>query len=206
MKQSSVKWFGYLFFFVFLIISCAGTELTHTQVNEAYKGKPVSDILVIAITGNEDSRRSYEQKFVAQLESVGVEAVSSEEVIPMPPNLEMTKEMIVNAVNQFENDAVIITHLIVGEKKETNTRAGYGIIGYYDSYHTQFSSYVRDPSNSSSRTTLLLETNLYDVKTEDIIWSGQSKTWSKDSKYQIINDVIKVVINDLLKNKLISPK
>ena len=56
MKQSSVKWFGYLFAFVFLIISCTGTELTHTQVNEAYKGKPVSDILVIAITGNEDSR------------------------------------------------------------------------------------------------------------------------------------------------------
>jgi hypothetical protein len=54
MKQSSVKWFGYLFSFVFLIISCAGTELTHKQINEAYKGKPVSDILVIAITGNED--------------------------------------------------------------------------------------------------------------------------------------------------------
>ena len=45
MKQSSVKWFGYLFSFVFLIISCAGTKLTHKQVNEAYKGKPVSDIL-----------------------------------------------------------------------------------------------------------------------------------------------------------------
>ncbi len=50
MKQSSSKWFGYLFSFVFLIISCAGTELTHKQVNEAYKGKPVSNILVIAIT------------------------------------------------------------------------------------------------------------------------------------------------------------
>jgi len=66
MKQSSVKWFGYLFSFIFLIISCAGTELTHTQVDEGYKGKPVSDILVIAITGNEDTRRSYEREFVAQ--------------------------------------------------------------------------------------------------------------------------------------------
>jgi len=51
-----------------------------------------------------------------------------------------------------------------------------------------------------------LETNLYDVKTEELIWSGQSKTWSKDSKYQILNDVIKVVIDELQKNKLISPK
>jgi len=44
------------------------------------------------------------------------------------------------------------------------------------------------------------------VKTEKLIWSGKSKTWSKDSKDRIINDVIKVVIDDLQNNKLISPK
>ena len=53
MKENPVKWFGYLFSFAFLIISCTGTELTQKQVDDAYKGKPVSDILVIAITGNE---------------------------------------------------------------------------------------------------------------------------------------------------------
>jgi hypothetical protein len=205
MKQSSVKWFGYLFSFVFLIISCAGTELTHTQVDEVYKGKPVSDILVIAITGNEDTRRSYEREFVAQLGSAGVEAISSEDAIPMPADLKMKKEMILNAVNQFENDAVIITHLIDKEEKEVYTRGGQVDRGYYGFYHSRF-SYARDPSYSSTSKTLRLDTNLYDVKTEKLIWSGQSKTLSKDSKYQIINDVIKVVINDLQKNKLISPK
>ena len=203
MKQSSVKWFGYLFSFVFLIISCSGTELTHTQVDEAYKGKPVSDILVIAITGNEDSRRSYEQKFVAQLKSIGVEAISSEDAIPMPPNLKMEKETIVNAANQFENDAVIITHIIDKEDKESYTRGGHG--GYYGYYRYRH-SWAHSTGYSSTSKTLRLETNLYDVKTEELIWSGQSKTWSKDSKYQIINDVIKVVINDMQNNKLISPK
>jgi hypothetical protein len=205
MKQSSVKWFGYLFSFVFLIISCAGTKLTHKQVNEAYKGKPVSDILVIAITGNEDSRRSFERKFVARLKSAGVEAISSEDAIPMPADLELKKEAILNAVNQFENDAVIITHLIDKEEKEVYTRGGQAHRGYYGFYHSRY-SYAHDPGYSSTRKTLRLETNLYDVKTEKLIWSGQSKTWSKDSKYQIINDVIKVVINDLQNNKLISPK
>ncbi|MEE8553500.1 MAG: hypothetical protein V3S72_09385 [Desulfobacterales bacterium] len=205
MKQSSVKWFGCLFSFVFLIISCSGTEITHKQVNETYKGKPVSNILVIAITGNEDSRRSFERKFVAHLESIGVEAISSEDVIPMPPNLEMKKETIKNAVNQFENDAVIITHLIDKEEKGAHTRGGHGQSGYFGFYH-MWHSYAHDPGYSSTRKTLRLETNLYDVKTEELIWSGQSKTWSKDSKYQIINDVVKVVINDLQNNKLISPK
>ena len=202
MKENPVKWFGYLFSFVFLIISCAGTELTQKQVDDAYKGKPVSDILVIAITGNEHNRRSYEKKFVAQLKSVGVDAVSSEEAIPMPADLELKKETIIKAVNQYENDAVIITHLIGKEEKDVYTRGGSAHRGFYGFYHSRYS----DPGYSSTSTTVRLETNLYDVKTEKLIWSGKSKTWSKDSTDQIINDVINAVINNLQKNKLIAPK
>ena len=126
MKENPVKWFGYLFSFAFLMISCAGTELTQQQVDDAYKGKPVSDILVIAITGNEHNRRSFEKKFVARLKSVGVDAISSEEAIPMPADLELKKETILAAVNQYENDAVIITHLIGKEEKDVYTRGGSG--------------------------------------------------------------------------------
>jgi hypothetical protein len=206
MKQGSIKWLGYLFSFIFLIISCAGTELTQKQVDEAYKGKPVSNILVIAITGNEDSRRSFERKFVAQLKSAGVEAISSEEAIPMPADLELKKEAIIKAVNQFKNDAVIITHLISKEEKEALSRSD-AVQSYYGFYHSRYmGSYAHDPGYSSTKKTVLLETNLYDVKTEKLIWSGQSKTISRDSKDQIINDVIKVVINELQKNKLIPPK
>ena len=202
MKENPVKWFGYLLFFVFLIISCTGTEITQNQIDDAYKGKPVSDILVIAITGNEHNRRVFEKKFVAQLKSVGVDAVSSEEAIPMPANLELEKETILNAVNQYENDAVIITHLIGKEEKDVYTRDSSAHRGFYGFYSSRYSS----TGYSSTSTTVRLETNLYDVKTEKLIWSGKSKTLSKDSKEQIINDVIKAVINNLQKNKLITPK
>jgi len=206
MKENSIKWFGYLFSFAFLIIACAGgTDLTQKQVDDAYKGKPVSDILVIAITGNEHNRRSFEKKFVARLKSVGVDAISSEEAIPMPADLELKKETILTAVNQYENDAVIITHLIGKEEKDVYTRGGSGHRGYFGFYRSRY-SYAHDPGYSSTSTTVRLETNLYDVKTEKLIWSGKSDSWSRDSKDQIINDVIKAVINDLQNNKLIAPK
>jgi len=204
MKENSVKWFGYLFSFAFLIISCAGTgtELTQKQVDDAYKGKPASNIFVIAITGIEHKRRSFEKKFVAQLKSVGVEAISSEEAIPMPADLKMKKETILNAVDQYKNDAVIITHVIGKEEKDVYTRGGSSHRGFYGFYGSRYSA----PGYSSTSTTVRLETNLYDVKTEKLMWSGKSKTWSKDSKDQIMNDVIKAVINNLQKNKLIAPK
>jgi len=131
-----------------------------------------------------------------------VEAISSEEAIPMPADLKLKKETILNAVNQYENDAVIITHVIGKEEKDVRSRGGSAHRGFYGFYRSRYS----DPGYSSTTTTVRLETNLYDVKTEKLIWSGKSKTWSKDSKDQIINDVIKALINNLQKNKLIAPK
>jgi hypothetical protein len=205
MKKNHLKWFGYLFSFAYLIISCGGTELTQNKVDDAFKGKPVSDILVIAITGNEHNRRTFEKKFVARLKSVGVDAIASEEAIPMPADLELKKETILDAVHQYNNDAVIITHVIGKEEKDSYTRADIDRNRFFGFYRSRYRS-AHSPGYASTSTTVRLETNLYDVKTEKLMWSGKSKTWSKDSKDQIINDVIKTVINDLQKNKLIAPK
>ena len=97
---------------------------------------------------------------------------------------------------------MIITYLIGKEEKDVYTRDGLAHRGFYGFYRSRYSS----PGYSSTSTTVLLQTNLYDVKTEKLIWSGESKTWSKDSKDQIINDVIKAVINNLQKSKIIAPK
>ena len=67
-------------------------------------------------------------------------------------------------------------------------------------------NYNYDRGYSSTNTALRLGTNLYDVKTGKLIWSGESKTWSKDSGKQIINDVVKALINTLYENELIAPR
>jgi hypothetical protein len=207
MKNELINWFGYLSMIALLFVSCSGTgtELTQKRIDDSYKGRPVSDILVIAITGNEHNRRTFEKKFVSQLKSVGVDAVSSEEAMPMPADLQLKKETILNAVQQHENDAVIITHLIGKEEKDIYTRGGSPHGGFYGFYRSRY-SYAHDPGYSSTSTTVRLQTNLYDVKTEKLIWSGKSNSWSNEAKDQIINDVIKAVITDLYNNKLIAPK
>ncbi|MBW1890269.1 MAG: hypothetical protein JRI93_07060 [Deltaproteobacteria bacterium] len=196
-----MKWFNCLVLFAWIIVSCAGTEITEKQVDHVYTGKPVSNMLVIAITGNEHNRRLFEQKFVAQLKSFGIEAISSEEVIPMPPDLEMERAVIMEAVNQHENDAVIITHLIDKDVEDVYSRGHRGFHGFYYSRYR----YAHDTGYSSTSTTLRLETNLYAVETDNLIWSGESRAWGKDSQDKIIDDVIRAVISNLYENKLIAP-
>ena len=198
MIQTAIKWFVCTVFSGVLIFGCAGTKLTQTKVDETHRGKPVSNILVIGLTykGNEEVRRSFEDKFVAQLGAAGIEAISSVDAISIPADMKLEKDEILKAVGKFNNDAVIITHLTDKEEKEGYTSSGRrhgGFYGYYGWAH----------GYSSTSETVRLATNLYDVKTEKLIWSGKSETLNPDSTKQMIDDVIKVVIMDLQKNNLL---
>jgi hypothetical protein len=195
-KSGSFIFLWGLFCLALLMASCEKTRVSGTQVSDSYTGEPVSNILVIAVTGNEHNRRLFENTFVKQLKSVGVEAVASEKIMAMPPNLKIEKEAILAAVQQQNNDAVIISQLISGETKEVETRDGRSFRGFY--YFSRSTTY------SSTSTTLRLKTNLYDVKTQDRIWSVISDSWSQESTDKIISKVIQSVIGSMQKNKLIT--
>ena len=205
MRPRIVKWVIYVVFSGVFIIACAGTKLTHTWVDETYHGKPVSNILVIAVTHKEDNRQSFEDKFVAQLKVSGVEAVSSSNVIPIPADLELKKEDILKAVKKFNNDAVIITHLVGVEEKESYTPVERNQGDYFGHYGWAY-GYTHEPGYYRTHTLVRLATHLYDVKTEKLIWSTESESLDPGSTNQIIDDVIEVLIKDLQKNKLLPTK
>ncbi|MGB5991995.1 MAG: hypothetical protein WBG61_06675 [Desulfobacterales bacterium] len=205
MRPRIVKWVIYVVFSGVFIIACAGTKLTHTWVDETYHGKPVSNILVIAVTHKEDNRQSFEDKFVAQLKVSGVEAVSSSSVIPIPADLELKKEEILKVVKKLKNDAVIITHLVGVEEKESYTPPERDKGGYYGHYGWAY-GYTHEPGFYRTHTIVRLATHLYDVKTEKLIWSGESESLDPGSTNQIIDDVIEVLIKDLQKNNLLPTK
>jgi hypothetical protein len=205
MRPRIVKWVIYVVFSGVFIIACAGTKLTHTWVDETYHGKPVSNILVIAVTHKEDNRQSFEDKFVAQLKVSGVEAISSSNVIPIPADLELKKEEILKVVKKLKNDAVIITHLVGVEEKESYTPPERDKGDYYGHYGWAY-GYTHEPGFYRTHTIVRLATHLYDVKTEKLIWSGESESLDPSSTNQIIDDVIEVLIKDLLKNNLLPTK
>lgn len=206
MKKNPISWMGCAVFFGVLVIACGGgTKLTDTQVHKAFRDKPVSNVLVIMIADKEENRRSFEDKFVTALEAVGVKAVSSADVIPIPSDKELKKDVILNVVKKFKNDAVIITHVAGVEKEDVYTPPTRSYGGYYGYYNNVY-LHTREPGYYTTHTQVRLKTNLYDVKTEQLIWSGQSKTWNPDSTRQIIDEVIRVVIKDLQKNNLLPSK
>jgi hypothetical protein len=188
-----------------LTLSCGGTQITKSSIDRNRVGKPVSDILVIVVADKPENRATFERKFVEHLQAAGVEAVSSTEAIPMPPDLKLEKDVILKAVAKYETDAVIVTFLAGIEEKDTNVNTGRVYQGYYDYYGFAY-GYVNDTGFYRGVTTVKLRTNLYDVKTEKLIWSGESKSTDVGSVGQLTNEVIPLVVAELQKNNLIAPK
>jgi hypothetical protein len=179
--------------------------MTQTKFDEAFKGDFVSNILVIFIGDNPKIRMSFEDEFVKLLREAGVNAVTSYSVIPMPPDLKLEKEDILNVAKKYNNDAVSITFLKSLKDKDIITRDKVSVTDFYSFYGFAF-GYAGQPTYSNIETTVLMETRLYDIKTEEIMWTGQSKTWNIKSVNEIIHEVTSMVIKDLQEDKLIAVK
>ena len=216
MTLGAIKSIGLSVFVAALVgicVACTNTRLTDTQVNEAIRGESVSDVLVIMVTDDDALREPFEDGFVAQLNARGVNAVSSSDVIAVPGDQKLKKEVILKAVNEYDNDAVLISHLVDVEKSEvskfSNTAFTAGSGGFYGYYNYAY-DHVHAPGLYSTHTHkfVRLETNLYDVETKKFMWSGRAESTIRHPKSdkRVIDDMIKVVIKDLQRNKLIPSK
>ena len=205
MRRNDWKWIYSWMIPAILIMACAGTELTTKQIEQPAATKSVSDLLVILVADQDETRRFFENRFVETLKAAGVDAVASADAIPMPSDLELEKDAILAAVDQYESDSVLITHLADIAYAESRSRLNPQEYGFY-SYYGALYAYHHDPGHSRTYAKVLLETNLFDVATEKLIWSGQTKSWDKNSKAEIIDDVIALVVRDLIDKKLVAPK
>ena len=193
-----------------LLISCANTKLSQSWV-EPSNERSYNDILIIGIGESEQNRRAYESYFVEELNTHGVESVASYKIIRQ--NEDIDRNTVVNAIDGLNIDGVLVTHMVAVDE-ETIYRPsmdympmyGGGHYGGLYSYYPHVNTYVHQPGYYTTHETYTLETNLYDVETEEMIWSARSRTFSPESVDEVIVDLTKLLIADLKDKGLIKKK
>ena len=177
-----------------LMTSCATTKLYSVWRDESYSGK-IKKVFIIGASPKPDIRRLFERKFVNQLKSRGVDAVASNQVLPSDKMLD--KETIISKIKGLDIDTVLITR--VTEKK--TIVAAFG--GWYDSYSEGFGGGFSGATFEDELVSL--ETNLYEVRTEKLIWSASSETvfMEERSILRTIKSLVKVMATQLSKEKFI---
>lgn len=190
-------------FILVLVTGCTTTTPVSEWRDPAYQGGPVNNILVIGVTRLATERRLFEDEFVSELGKLKVNAVASHTI--MDTEKKISKESVVAAIQGKNIDAVLVTHLVGVDTRESYTPPSYrpAFYGGYYGYYSHAFSYVYEPGYYTRYKVLQLETRLYEVKSEKMIWSTLSETIDPNNAAKVAKSKIGSVIGQLQKQKLL---
>lgn len=170
-----------------LILCCSpSTVITASWKSTSIQQQQYNRILVAALTSNTIAKETVENDIAV---AFGNSAEVSKSITEFPPdisNSDTDKVEIMNNVKNKNIDAILTISLV---NKETDTRYVPGrspydpISGfsYYDNFWGYYSYWYPNAFNQGyyiQDKIYFIETNLYDVKSEKLIWSAQSKTYN----------------------------
>jgi hypothetical protein len=166
---------------------------------------PFQKIFVIGVGKNETNRRLFEDRFAEVLSGHGAVALTS--YGSLPDSQRLSEAQVRGAIEGGGYDGVIVSRLLgVEEETEYVPPRSYSAPrhhgGYYGYYGTSW-DVVHEPGYFKTHTTVRLETNLYDVGTGELAWSGQSETFDPTSLEDIIESATKAVAKRLSEESLI---
>jgi hypothetical protein len=151
---------------------------------EKMQGKSFHKVFVVAMTADVDVKARMENDIAAAIAKKGYQVVKSMDVLPIDIKnpRKPTKEEIVEKVKASGCDAALITAVLKKDESIAYTEGGttYSKSPEYtwgNSYYGYYNHWYQTTSTSSYYTndkTYIMQTNLYDVASEELMWSVQS--------------------------------
>lgn len=172
---------------------------------EAHTKGPYKSIFVIVMAQQQGSNFDIEDRMANLLASRGTKSVRSTDVFP--PKLSIsenfTREQLAEAIKRTGCDAVFIVSAIDVLSVETYHPGtsyypmNYGYYGSYYGYYNHYYPQIYSPGYYSTDKTYYIESNFYDVNSDELLWSIQSEaynptsidSWFKKYSYDLLNEL-----------------
>jgi len=195
-----------------LLGGCSSTTMQGIWVDQQFAGSQIDNVMVVGIVNQDIIRRQYEESLVKELQTQNRSADTSYQLFGTTnlPSKEELKALLVDG--DFKE--VIITRIAKVEEVTMHHpgttyvtgdtyRGGRGYYGRYGGYYGQSRTITSTPATTSTAEVVILETNLYDVASEQLIWSGQSETFIINHASEEIEPLVKKIVASLKKNRLL---
>ena len=192
------------------LISCgSSTRLIESWHDETYAdGSKLETVLVLGVFQDDTQRRAFESRFVENVIAGGKKAIAGYTLMPEESDYD-DKEDIVAAVQKVNADSVLITSF-KGETEEQRyvpprvdyaPSMSYG--GYYGSYYGSAYRRVYQPGYTVVDNIVSLETRVYAVSPEKLVWAGNTKSVNSASPEVVTGELVKIVSDDMRDSGLI---
>jgi len=184
---------------------CSGTKLAGVWKDPEVTFEPYSTVVVLVMTGDQAMREKAEDTFIHGLPSK-VMGIPSHDIFPgteRPPI-----KVVLQRLRKVNAEGVVVYRL-AGIDKQSSYVSG---VTYYTpaSYYTSFSSYwgyfspvVYEPGYLVEDQIVRVETNVFSVADEKLIWSAQSETLNPESAQTLIDEVVVATIHRMRADKVL---
>jgi len=195
--------------------SSSGPEMTGSWTNSDFKG-PVKKVYIVGIAKSEMNRRVFEDAFSNKLFKMGISTEASYRDIDTVQ--EVNKDILAQKMVKKGCDSILLTRLI-GQRTETVvTDYGYSPGPYYGGYggyarpahYNSWGNYYSHPYNvvyapviTNELVVLTVESVMYDLKTEKLIWSAQYETVVEGGLDKMVQDYVEAASKDIKDKGLI---
>lgn len=194
----------------FFFIGCSNTSITSVWKKSDFTAPPFTSIMIVGLTGDPGGKFLWENSMATRLRQDGIKTIITT-FNAFPNDQEIDENEILDYARNNNIEGVLVTRL-VDTKQETvyhPPAGGYygGSYGYYRNFNSYYShAYGRTRGYTTTKTIALLETNLYQVKDQELVWSMSSDTIEADitrSVRQMVDSASKKVLATLKKDQLI---
>ncbi len=189
-------------FTVCLLASC-NTVKVHSWMDPAFEGRRIGKTMVLGVAESDSISRQYEALFVERLTELGVEAKSLHALVQKTDPV--SEAALVAALQEHNYDSIIVTRKLSETERQQAVTTGY-YPDHYDSYYGYYSygyALTYNTAYVQSFVEFELETNLYDVKTKKLVWTGRKIVYDDRSDLTNMKGIIKGVVKDLKKKGLL---
>lgn len=183
-----------------LLWSCSSSRLLSSTSDPSFKKTVIEPVLVVGISKDETKRRIYEDTFVDSFISAETRAIAS--YTASKQGIRLDEAALRDIVKKTGARSILITHMVSADEKDfyqpdtpiigTNSSPA-GLYGYYPFIYQS----VYSAGSYGSTTKVTLETSLYDVKSEKLIWTARSQSIDPVMTRKYYQELIDLFLNDL---------
>lgn len=189
------------------------TVITGSWDNPDVPTEDFTKILVLGLSSNQSNRAVVEQAVANELQTAGFNAVTATQTFN---NEELTamkddRDMADRRLGELGFDGILIMSLL-DVKEDTyyvpgtvsyHPTVAYPYYGGYYGYWGHTYTSVYSPGYYDTSVSVFLESNLYELGANTLVWSAQSKTEDPSSVSSLANAFSRVLVDEMVDNKVL---
>jgi len=179
----------------------AGTKIVNSWADANFGKMKFKNVLAIVATKDASLRRTAEDEICQNV----VKTACTRGYTVLSESESADKEKAIAKIKAGGFDAVILLRALGGDGGVTR-EAGAAMPQYYWTFDVYYGYWggswgvpyvAANTSYTKTQTYVTLETNIYDLSTDKLVWGGSTQTKNPDSARELVKDVTKAVRKDL---------